>query len=193
MSPPSSKCLWGRDFPPFSSCRPPTSIATAVLLGGYRGGWLSASTLLGLHLDERQVRQVGASLGNGVVALLPATACPLAEVARVVRYMAGQGDGQCGPCRHGLASLVEEVEHCAFGPASYHRGVRPMLELCDLIDGRGACQHPDGIARFVRSACGVFGHEIAAHQERGPCSRAAGPTHLPIPQATGPQPSGGRR
>ena len=93
-----------------------------ALLGGYGGGWVSAGGAARPRAwTERQVRQAGASLGAGVVALLPTTTCPLAEMARVVRYLAGQGAGQCGPCREGLPALADELDRPArSGPA--HRG-----------------------------------------------------------------------
>ena len=47
-------------------------------------------------------------------------------------------------------------------------GTDRILEICNLVEGRGACRHPDGVARFVRSGLGVFADEVASHQRRGP-------------------------
>ena len=157
-----------------------------ALLGGYGGGWVPPETLLDLRVDERQVRQAGASLGAGVVALLPTTTCPLAEVARVVRYMAGQGAGQCGPCVEGLPALADELERCTFGTGSRRAGVGTILDLCALVEGRGACRHPDGVARFTRSACTVFADEIAVHLRHGPCRQTRSAGWLPVPGPSGP-------
>jgi hypothetical protein len=41
--------------------------------------------------------------------------CGLAETARVVRYLAGESAGQCGPCRFGLAAVAGELERIAEG------------------------------------------------------------------------------
>ncbi len=149
-----------------------------VLLGGYGGGWVSPKAFADLIVSERAARQAGATLGAGVVAPLPADVCPLAEMADVVRYMEGQGAGQCGPCVHGLAELADHLERLAYGGAG-GRGVDRILEVCNLMEGRGACRHPDGVARFVRSGLGVFSEEVVAHQRRGYCSRTRAARVLP--------------
>jgi NADH:ubiquinone oxidoreductase subunit F (NADH-binding) len=153
-----------------------------ALLGGYGGGWISMSTLMGLPLSEPAARQAHSSLGAGVIALLPRSVCPLAEMARVVRYMNEQAAGQCGPCVHGLAGLAEMTQALAFRPAAVAGGPRSILDVCDLIDGRGACRHPDGVTRFVRSALTVFGGEVAAHLGGRPCELVNAKAVLPCPR-----------
>ncbi len=39
-----------------------------------------------------------------------------------------------------------------------------ITQLAGLVERRGACHHPDGTARFVRSALVVFQDEVVAHQ-----------------------------
>ena len=154
-----------------------------ALLGGYGGSWIDVHTLFDLPLAEEAARQAGTTLGAGVVALLPRDACPLAETARVARYMEEQGAGQCGPCVHGLAGLADMTGALAFQPAAVRGGVRSILELCNLIDGRGACRHPDGVTRFVRSALTVFADEVTAHLRGRPCGRINAPAVLPCPRS----------
>ena len=75
-----------------------------VLLGGYGGAWVSPQVFAELPVRPR--RRPGASARRSAPAyraVLPRGVCPLAETADVVRYMEGQGAGQCGPCVHGLA------------------------------------------------------------------------------------------
>jgi NADH:ubiquinone oxidoreductase subunit F (NADH-binding) len=154
--------------------------ARGILLGGYGGGWVTPRVLDELTLSEKAARRAGATLGAGVVAVLPGDVCPLAETADVVRYMEGQGAGQCGPCVHGLDELARSLEHLAYRG---ERGARPdrVLELCNLVDGRGACRHPDGVARFVRTAMTVFADELALHGRGAPCARIEASRVLPLP------------
>jgi NADH:ubiquinone oxidoreductase subunit F (NADH-binding) len=150
-----------------------------VLLGGYGGGWISPEVFARLTLTEKAARGAGTTLGAGVVALLPGHVCPLAEIAHVTRYMEGQGAGQCGPCVYGLADLAEALERLAYGDA---RGMSTdrILEVCNLVEGRGACRHPDGVARFVRTGLGAFAEEVAAHQRRGACRGTRTARVLPV-------------
>jgi NADH:ubiquinone oxidoreductase subunit F (NADH-binding) len=153
-----------------------------VLLGGYGGGWVSTAEFAELAVQEKAARRLGATFGAGVVAPLPPDVCPLAEMADVVRYMDGQGAQQCGPCVNGLGALADALERMAYGGPGGPRTDR-VLETCNLVEGRGACRHPDGVTRFVRSGLRVFADEVTAHQRRGTCTRTSAPRVLPIPSA----------
>jgi len=50
-----------------------------------------------------------------------------------------------------------------------------------VVTGRGACHHPDGTARLVRSALTTFAAELASH-ERGRCTATSSRPFLPIPR-----------
>ena len=153
--------------------------ARGVLLGGYGGAWVSPRVFGELAVSEKAARRAGATLGAGVVAPLPMDVCPLAEMADVVRYMEGQGAGQCGPCVHGLGELADAMERLAYGGAGAP-GTERIVGICNLVEGRGACRHPDGVARFVRSGLGVFAEEVASHQRRGCCSQVRAARVLPV-------------
>jgi len=152
-----------------------------VLLGGYGGGWVPTSTALTMPFTEQVARSHGSSIGAGVVVLLPTGVCPLVECARVVRYMEGEGAGQCGPCVNGLDVLATSVEHLAYRPRSLRGGVAALPTLCGLVEGRGACHHPDGVARFVRTAVDVFADHAALHLNRGPCQTTRPFLSVPSP------------
>jgi NADH:ubiquinone oxidoreductase subunit F (NADH-binding) len=151
-----------------------------LLLGGYGGGWVPMADAMVMPLTEEAAREHGSSIGPGVVALLPSQVCSLSEVSRVVTYLESQAAGQCGPCINGLAGLAHSMETLAFHPSSLRGGTSRILAHCDLIEGRGACRHPDGVTRFVRSALRVFSDHVASHLHRGPCRSQVGP-FLPIP------------
>ena len=104
--------------------------------------------------------ELGAGPGAGLIAALPADACGLRETARVVRYLATESAGQCGPCLFGLDAIAGELERLAGGRSADLGMLRRWL---GQVDGRGACAHPSGAVRLVRSALQVFGDELEQH------------------------------
>jgi NADH:ubiquinone oxidoreductase subunit F (NADH-binding) len=140
----------------------PLSPLQAVLVGGYHGVWLPASLAVDLPISLEGLRSHGATPGAGVVAALPTRACGLVETARVVTYLAAQSARQCGPCLNGLPAMAEALGRLAGRDRSPELPER-MRQLASLVERRGACHHPDGTVRFVRSAMTVFAGEIDAH------------------------------
>jgi NADH:ubiquinone oxidoreductase subunit F (NADH-binding) len=156
--------------------------AQAWLIGGYHGTWLSLPEAAGLRLSQESLRPAGAAVGAGVLAALPADRCGLAETARVVRYLAAESAGQCGPCLNGLPRIAGALAELA--GAGHRRQTQADLERWSgLVTGRGACHHPDGTVRFVRSALTTFAPEIARHA-RGHCSATSREPFLPLPAGT---------
>ena len=155
------------------------SAAGAVLVGGYHGAWLPAAQAAGLTLSNAQLRPVGAFTGAGVLAALPADRCGLLESARVARYLALESAGQCGPCLNGLPSIAAAMAELA-DARPHPRVLDDLGRWAGLVEGRGACHHPDGTVRFLRSALRVFGPEIRLHQQ-GRCSAATARPFLPVP------------
>jgi NADH:ubiquinone oxidoreductase subunit F (NADH-binding) len=138
----------------------------ALLIGGYFGTWVGAERAMSLGLARSELRSVGAALGAGVVVALGESCSGLGESARVIDYLAAQSAGQCGPCVHGLRAIADSVGALAAGTASGAERERVLRWAAD-IRGRGACHHPDGAVRFVRSALREFGDEIEADVEAG--------------------------
>ena len=136
-----------------------------VLVGGYHGTWVGGPG--SLVLTRPSLRAAGAPLNAGVVARLPETTCPLAEVTAVAGWLAGQSAGQCGPCYFGLPAVARTLHELLRG-ASVHD---QALARAGLLRGRGACAHPDGAATFVGSALDVLADEIRVHQQHGHCGR----------------------
>jgi NADH:ubiquinone oxidoreductase subunit F (NADH-binding) len=164
---------------PLRTLMPAMQNAQAVLIGGYHGTWLPIDAIDALTLDNKALNEHGAAVGAGVIAALPADRCGLAEAARVVRYLAAESAGQCGPCLNGLPRIAAAM--AVLAGSGHHSQVRKDLERWSgLVTGRGACNHPDGTARFVRSTLTVFAPEIALHA-RGHCSATNRTPFLPLP------------
>jgi NADH:ubiquinone oxidoreductase subunit F (NADH-binding) len=150
--------------------------AGAFLVGGYFGSWVPATTAQSLSLLDSELAAVGASLGAGAIVVLPEAACGLDQTARVTRYLADESAGQCGPCVNGLAAIAGALEGLADGLGDERA---QTLRWLQMIQGRGACKHPDGAARFVESSLEVFADEARLHV-RGRCSGRRG-EFLPTP------------
>jgi NADH:ubiquinone oxidoreductase subunit F (NADH-binding) len=160
-----------------------TGRVRAALFGGYAGTWVDGGSLPSLALSNAHLAPHGASLGAGVVLLLSADACPVAETARVTRWLARESAGQCGPCVHGLDALAATFEQTRTASAPKHVNAR-IEQLAGLVSRRGACAHPDGTARFAISALAVFADELADHARHGACDACMRPSELPLPART---------
>jgi NADH:ubiquinone oxidoreductase subunit F (NADH-binding) len=158
----------------------PSEAPQAILAGGYFGGWLRYDQALDVPVSDPALRAVGATLGPGVLVLLPESACGLAETARIVAYLAGQSAGQCGPCRSGLPALAGTLGQLAFGRPDA-RALGWAEQLLGLVARRGACHLPDGTAGLVASSLRAFGSELRRHASSGPCSRVRRRPVLPVP------------
>src|SRR6202012_1003902 len=84
----------------------------------------------------------------GGIAALPANRCGLAETARVVRYLALESAGQCGPCLNGLPRIAEGLAGLA-GPRPSPQVRANVERWAGLVTGRGACSHTEGKSRCV--------------------------------------------
>jgi NADH:ubiquinone oxidoreductase subunit F (NADH-binding) len=136
--------------------------AQALLVGGYHGAWLPAEPGLRLPVSREALARWHAAPGAGVVVVLGPHECGLTASARILGYLAQQSARQCGPCLSGLPALARTTARLAAGersrtlPAEVHR-------LAGLVDGRGACHHPDGSVRMLRSALRTFDFDVQAH------------------------------
>ncbi len=137
----------------------------AVVIGGYHGGW--HVPLPNIELSRAGLAAAGGMLGAGVVLAVDGATCALGELARVTAWLAGESAGQCGPCLFGLPALAQDVLALHQGHPS---AVDTALRHARAVDGRGACSHPDGTARFVTSGLHLLRDETERHL-RGGCGR----------------------
>lgn len=155
----------------------PSEPLSAFLVGGYFGTWVAAEQALRLRLIDAELASAGASLGARAIVALPLSACGLVESARVVRYLADESAGQCGPCVHGLDAISTAFERLARGGRDAAGAPGQLKRWLGQVKDRGACRHPDGAARLVESALRVFGAEVELHA-RGRCR---GTRRAPLP------------
>ncbi len=156
----------------------PTRPLQALLLGGYYGTWADVETVLPRPFSRAGLAAVGGDVGAGLIAALPKSACGVRETARLVRYLADESAGQCGPCVFGLDAIADELQRISDGRTGDNGLLRRWL---GQVDGRGACAHPDGVVRLIRSAFAVFGDELRRHADGHGCGQLPSSPVLPIP------------
>lgn len=153
----------------------------AVLVGGYFGTWISASD--DAVLGRESLGRLRAALGCGVLIALPSGACGLLQTAGIVRWLAAQNAGQCGPCVNGLSAIAAAMDLVALADPGGD-AERRLQRWLAMVKGRGACRLPDGTARLVESGLRVFADEVTRHRVVGPCP-AARQIPLPLPTPGG--------
>lgn len=136
-----------------------------VITGGYHGTWIRPAR--GIEMSRTALAEAGGSLGAGIVIAVDSRTCALGELARAAQWLADQSAQQCGPCVFGLPALAADVAALCAGEVAAHARAH---RHADAVEGRGACKHPDGSVRFIRSGLAVLRDEIELHAHGG-CGR----------------------
>jgi NADH:ubiquinone oxidoreductase subunit F (NADH-binding) len=152
---------------PWERVLAPSALAGPVLLGGLAGTWVSPGALTGLPVSPGVLADHGLALAAGVVSLL-ADGCPVVATTAVVHELARESAGRCGPCRNGLPALAGSLTAVQDGAGGWDEVAR----YAGLVEGRGACAHPDGVVRLVRSLLTAYAGEVDAHLH-GRCGMSA--------------------
>jgi NADH:ubiquinone oxidoreductase subunit F (NADH-binding) len=139
-----------------------------LLLGGYHGTWLPPEAVADLTVSATAMLEAGAAIGAGVMLPLRSGICPVRRTAVVVGYLAGESANRCGPCKFGLPALAHALRDLALGAVQSSDRV---VQLMDAVERRGACHHPDGTTRSIRSLLRAFPLEVEAHLS-GTCTAA---------------------
>lgn len=154
----------------------------AVLLGGYGGTWLAARDL-DVAYDLASLAERGAAPGAGVVVVVGPGSCGIRETQRIVAWMANESARQCGPCAFGLPAIAQDLARLRDGGRDARDARRRLEQRCGVIEGRGACRHPDGVVRMVRTALAAFAEDVADHEAGRPCAGVrAGATVASVPR-----------
>ncbi|OJY51872.1 NADH-ubiquinone oxidoreductase-F iron-sulfur binding region domain-containing protein [Pseudonocardia sp. 73-21] len=157
----------------------PVEPLQAVQIGGLGGSWLPLPYADGMPFTHEDARAVEAGLGVAALVALPVRACGIAETARVLRYLADESAGQCGPCMFGLPAVADDMAVLADGADRSGVVVRRLQERLGVIPGRGACAHPDGAVRLAAGALRVFAADVARHARGDSCTWTGAPPWLP--------------
>ena len=148
-----------------------------MLVGGYHGGWVpwTAATPPRLPLPGRRWRRTARARAPASSSRSAPAAAALRAGAEIAAYLAGQSAGQCGPCLNGLPGVGRSAR-AAWRPgrADRRRSCASSQRIAGLVEGRGACHHPDGTARLVRSTLRAFAAEVELHLA-GRCTAAGYP------------------
>ena len=158
----------------------PAERPAALLVGGFFGVWLPARSAWPVPMCHAALKAAGGAMGAGIVVVLPESSCGLAETARVIRYLADENAGQCGPCMFGLPALADAIADLAY-QGGRGRAADRVATLAGLVDGRGACRHPDGAVNVARSALRVFADDVRQHAAGTVCEHWNRGTQLRFP------------
>jgi len=171
-----------------AACGGPRRPVSALLVGGYGGAWLAWDAARTASLSRASLAARGADLGTGLLLALPADRCPLAETERLVAWLAAESAGQCGPCVNGLPAMAADLTALVAGDGS---ALSRLDCRASLVAGRGACHHPDGAVRLVRSTLDVFRPHVEQHLRAGRCRDldCSPVAPLPAPEAVAGAPS----
>jgi NADH:ubiquinone oxidoreductase subunit F (NADH-binding) len=150
----------------------PRDGVAAVLVGGYFGTWSAGARSWDLPLDPDVMQAHGLTFGCGMVSVLPVDGCGVRATAGIMGFMARSSAGQCGPCKFGLVAIAEHANALATMRAG-RTELDDIERLLGLVDGRGACHHPDGAAALMASALVAFADEYDRHARLGRCSTDA--------------------
>lgn len=118
----------------------------AVLLGGAAGRFLSPEEL-DVELSFEATRQVGTTMGSGVVMVLDDTVELPAMLLRIAAFFRDESCGQCVPCRVGTVRQEEALARLANG--------RPRGSVADelaLLDEIAAAMRDSSICGLGQTA-----------------------------------------
>ncbi|HEY7102583.1 MAG TPA: NAD(P)H-dependent oxidoreductase subunit E [Mycobacteriales bacterium] len=125
----------------------------AVLLGGAAGGFVSPDQL-DVPLTLEGTREIGATLGSGVVLALDTSVDTPAMLRRIAAFFRDESCGQCVPCRVGTVRQEEALARLARGAPLGSRDTELALldDLARVMVDASICGLGQTAPAAVRSA-----------------------------------------
>ncbi|MFA5775345.1 MAG: NADH-ubiquinone oxidoreductase-F iron-sulfur binding region domain-containing protein [Ilumatobacteraceae bacterium] len=117
----------------------------AVLLGGAAGGFVGPDDL-DVPLTMEGTREIGSTLGSGVVLVLDRTVDMVDQLQRIAAFFRDESCGQCVPCRVGTVRQQEVVSRLSRGLAD--DDLELLRELGQVMRDASIC----GLGQTANSA-----------------------------------------
>jgi NADH-quinone oxidoreductase subunit F len=140
----------------------------AILPGGPSCAFLTADHL-DVALDPESLKNVGSSLGCGVMRFYGEGDCMVAETLRIAQFFARECCGQCPACRMEtsmLSTMLERI-HLGKGDAALFDQFQKII---DFNRGKGYCALIHMPAPPIMSALRLFRDEFEFHLRHGRCA-----------------------
>jgi NADH:ubiquinone oxidoreductase subunit F (NADH-binding) len=153
----------------------------ALLLGGYGGSWIDGDDI-DTRYDNDSLAPLQASVGAGVMVVLPQESCGVAETYNISRWMANESARQCGPCAFGLPAMSDSLAQLSSAMRQPAIALEQLRDRAVVINGRGACRHPDGVVRMIQSALRIFHEDVSHHAQGRACSYAQSSHFATVPR-----------
>lgn len=128
-----------------------TANIRAVLLGGAAGTFLGPDEL-DVVLTFEATREIGASLGSGVVMVFDESADMTATLLRVAAFFRDESCGQCVPCRVGTVRVEEALERLARRAGDVEADTALIDELALVMKDASICGLGHTAASAIQSA-----------------------------------------
>ncbi len=146
----------------------------AVLLGGAAGTFVSGDAL-DVPLTFEDTKRIGASLGSGVVLVVPQGVPMMPLLTRLASFFRDESCGQCVPCRVGTVRQEELVARLAAGrPLGSVADERLRLaELGQVMRDASICGLGQTASAAIESAVDHLIGPLVGHQAIGAKGEAA--------------------
>ncbi|NBV03693.1 MAG: NADH-quinone oxidoreductase subunit E, partial [Acidimicrobiia bacterium] len=121
----------------------------AVMLGGAAGGFAGPGDL-DIALDDAQLREIGLTLGSGVVMVHDQHVDFLDQLRRIAAFFRDESCGQCVPCRVGTIRQEEAIERLSAG--SNETDLALLRDIAEAMRDASICGLGQTAANAVQSA-----------------------------------------